>query len=827
MTVMQVALVAVEGAASHFDKPYAYAVPAPAAGSLLPGARVVVPFGRGNTRRRGIVTQLLRGDEFFASSSGARPIKPVLRVVDLQPLIEKPLIDLAFWLRAQTFCTLYEALRLMLPAGLDLRVTKSYARSAGLPDDAFSLLSGDERRLVALVERGPLAREKLLDMLGLAEDSTLPEDLAKRGLLTAFDEVEQRGGEATRRTAALALPAEEAEQCLSGRTLTVKQKTALRALLDAGEATVKEICYFAGVTPAVVAALEKKGIVSLFDRAVYRDPYKNLPRGAQPAPVLSPAQRRAYDELRARYRSGGASCTLLYGVTGSGKTDVYMRLMQDVRADGRGILVLVPEISLTPQAVSRFYARFGREVAVLHSGLSAGERLDEWKRVKNGEASVVVGTRSAVFAPVRNLGLIVIDEEQEHTYKSESSPRYHARDVARYRCAKGGAMLLLASATPSVESFYAAQTGRYSLTRLDERFGSAALPDVLIVDRKPELAQGIDSPLSRALLEELQKNLERGEQAILLLNRRGFHTFVYCAQCGEVLTCPHCSIALTYHAANGRLMCHTCGYTEAAKRACPACGGTFLRYTGCGTQRAEEELREALPGARILRMDTDTTTAKFSHEKILKKFAAGEYDVLVGTQMVAKGLDFERVTLVGVLSADQSLYMDDFRAAERTFSLITQVVGRAGRGRMRGRAVIQTGTPESPVLRLAARQDYDAFYKEEIALRETLLYPPFCDVCEIGFLGAEEPLVKQAAAAFFSRLRERLLGSGGLPARVMGPLPAAIAKVNNRYRYKIVVKCKNDRRFRSLVGGLLEQMGKEKNFSKVTMFADMNPLSMI
>jgi primosomal protein N' (replication factor Y) len=492
-----------------------------------------------------------------------------------------------------------------------------------------------------------------------------------------------------------------------------------------------------------------------------------------------------------------------------------------------GVIVLVPEIALTPQAVSRFYAHFGNELAVLHSGLSVGERLDEWQRINSGDARIVVGTRSAIFAPVKKLGIIIIDEEQEHTYKSETSPRYHARDVARFRCAKSGALLLLASATPSVESFYAACSGRYSLVRLDERYGKAVLPQVITVDMKQELAAGNDGPVSALLLQELEENLRRGEQSILLLNRRGYNTFIYCADCGLVMTCPNCSISLTYHSANGRLMCHYCGYSHESAAVCPTCGSHHMRYSGQGTQKAEQVLGEMLPHAKILRMDTDTTSAKFSHEKILKKFEEEHYDILIGTQMVAKGLDFPQVTLVGVINADQSLYTDDFRAGERTFSLLTQVVGRSGRGSLNGRAVIQTGTPDNDVIGFASNQNYDAFYTAEIMLRSALLYPPFCDICQIGFSSADEADVKNLAFAFFSRLKEELVKLKDMPSRLMGPSPATVYKVSNRYRYRIIIKCKNNKIIRALLSQLLTEFGKNGSNKKSAVFADMNPLSIL
>lgn len=816
------ALVAVEGTTYHFDKLYGYAVPDEMEKSARPGARVVVPFGRGNKKMRGIIAQTCVGEQ--------KGLKKLFCVLDDQPLIRPELIELAAWIKAQTFCTLYEALKLMLPAGIGLNITKVYSLNAEVPREEFERLTEDEKALCGLLGKGGMDFSRLCSQLGLKNDTAMPDDLVSRGLLVCEDAVSSVSGETTVRLVRPLINGAQAQELLNGKTLTDKQKAAFRAALAADEASVKEICYYSGVTPGVVNALAAKGAVGFFRKPLTHDPLLSLKGEIEKAEkaekaVLSPAQEKAYGELLALYRKDSASAALLYGVTGSGKTQVFMELIERAVEDGKGVIVLVPEIALTPQAVRSYYSRFGNDVAVLHSGLTAGERLDEWKRIYSGEASIVVGTRSAVFAPVRSLGLIIVDEEQEYTYKSEISPRYHARDVARYRCAKTGSLLVLASATPSVESFSAAMSGRYSLVRLDERYGGASLPQVITVDMKKELARGNDGPISERLLDELKANLERGEQSILLLNRRGCNTFVYCADCGQVMTCPNCSLSLTFHSANGRLMCHFCGHSEKAPEKCPVCGG-HLRYSGEGTQRAERSLEELLPQARLLRMDADTTSGRNAHEKMLAAFGRGEYDIMLGTQMVAKGLDFPNVTLVGVLSADQSLYADDFRAAERTFSLITQVVGRSGRGALSGRAVIQTGTPDNEVIRLASCQDYDAFFAKESKFRRTLSYPPYCDICQIGFSGADEAAVRRAAADFFRRLAA-VTRAKSLPSQLMGPSPASFYKADGRYRYRIVMKCRNDKHTRALVAGLLTEFGAKSGTKRTAVFADMNPLELL
>lgn len=822
MSGLKIAKIAVDGTAFSFDLPYSYSIPDDVKDFAVPGVRVTVPFGKGNKRRKGIIVSI--GEEINGQ------LKPIIYIADKQPLISRPMIELALWLKKHTFCTLYEALRLMLPAGLNLQITKTYEVCPDLPEETYAMQSGESLQILDYLARlrAPVTREKLLNAVGLDSNSALPEMLTAQGFILCKESVLDHSSEAKAGMVRLAVSTEEALGLLERQgELTNKQKSALKTLFDAGAATVKEVMYFSGVSQSVITALVKKGIFELYEKRVFRDPYKNIAKTNAKPDELSAEQQRAYESLAERYKTKKACASLLFGVTGSGKTQVFMRLIDDVRAEKRGVIVLVPEISLTPQAVTRFYSRFGKDVAVLHSGLSLGERLDEWQRIKNGDAGIVVGTRSAIFAPIENLGLVIIDEEQEYAYKSESPPCYHARDVAKFRCAQSNAMLLLSSATPSVESFFAAKTGRYSLTRLNERYGEAQLPEVITVDMKKELVNGNTGPISSRLAQELDSSLKSGKQSILLINRRGYNTFVACAQCGHVLTCPNCSITLNYHSANERLMCHYCGYSTGIYTKCPECGGSFLHYSGTGTQKAEEEVEKLFPTARILRMDMDTTSGRYSHEKILEKFGSGNYDILIGTQMVAKGLDFADVTLVGVISADQSLYIDDFRASERTFSLLTQVVGRAGRSNFSGRAVIQTQTPENEVLRLASEQNYDKFFASEIALRKQLLYPPYCDICEVGFTGLDEIAVRGAAFDFFSRLKAAVFSDGMIPVRIMGPSAAGVAKIAGKYRYRIIIKCRNDKKFRNLMADVLNGCGRNKAYRKVAAFADMNPLDIM
>ena len=486
---------------------------------------------------------------------------------------------------------------------------------------------------------------------------------------------------------------------------------------------------------------------------------------------------------------------------------------------------MVPEISLTPQLVGKFTSLFGSQVAVFHSGLSLGERLDEYKRVKKGLAKIAVGTRSAVFAPFEDLGLIIMDEEQEHTYKAENKPRFHATELAKFRCNYNNCTLLLSSATPDVRSFYYAENGRYTLHTLKERFGNAQLPKVNIVDMNEELYRGNTTGFSDYLLESLEETIAEGNQAILLLNRRGFNTFASCKSCKEVVTCPNCSISMTYHSANNRLMCHYCGHSVYFSDKCPTCGAIGLRLSGTGTQKAEQVLADLLPGARILRLDADSVMAKNAHERLLSAFGNGEYDILIGTQMVAKGLDFPNVTLVGVINADQMLYSDDYRSFERAFSMLTQVVGRSGRGASKGNAIVQTFTPENPVIEMAAAQDYDAFYADEIALRKAMIYPPFVDLLLLGFVGEDKSKTITCAKAFFARLKSKLDEClPQFPIRILGPSPALVSKVSNKYRYKIIIKCRSTAQFREIISSLLADFGRDKDFKDVTVYADADPL---
>ena len=807
----RVARVAVENAALSFDKIYTYQIPDGM--DARPGCRVTAPFGAGNRTRFGIVMET-------ADEPAPGKVKPLASLVDAAPLLDAEMLALARWLRETTFCTYFDAVRALLPPGAGVRLQYQYLlpRGAALPDGA----DGDRRRVFEYLEgRGrPVQEERLCAALALAPDAPVLRDLCGEGLLIKSQLVRQRVLDGKLVMVRLA----DGIETLSDVTvkITAKQKAVVELLLQAGQASLKEVCYFAAAGKSVVDRLETAGVVQYYTREVYRSPYAAGPARDTAAGIeLSDEQRAACDALCGLADSGKPQTALLYGVTGSGKTEVFLRAIRHVLASGRGVIVMVPEISLTPQTVDRFRRHFGSRVAVLHSGLSMTERLDEWKRIRDGGAQIVVGTRSAVFAPVRDLGLIVMDEEQESTYKSEQSPRYHARDVARRRAAWHKCLLLLASATPCTESFWHARRGDYTLLTLRARYGAARLPDVTIVDMNLQEPDARSASLSPQLIGELGENLARGEQSILLLNRRGYNTLVKCAVCQTVAECPNCSVALTYHSANGHLMCHYCGYTARADAVCPSCGSRFRRFSGAGTQKVEQELGELFPDARVLRMDMDTTMARFSHEKHFADFSAGKYDIIIGTQMVAKGLDFPNVTLVGVLSADSALYAQDYRSFERAFSLFTQVVGRSGRAQKAGRAFIQTFTPENPVIALAAAQDYDSFYEEEIESRRLHLYPPFCDMAGIGFSGQRGGETRAAARRFLQELTALAQSEyADLPLRVLGPCESQILKIAGRYRWRMAVKCRWNARTRELLWRTVQKYLAVREYHSVALSID-------
>ncbi len=662
-------------------------------------------------------------------------------------------------------------------------------------------------------------KEYTLSTFGEAVKTVLPP-----GSLSELPNIKEQ------RVLSLAISAEEADTLLraSGRAgiRSEGQREVIRFLSAAHSADEELVRELKGVCSSHIRALRDKGIIAVETREQIRNPYAKYSQNRDTSPIiLSDEQMDAYGRAEQLYLEKEARAALLYGVTGSGKTKVIMRLIDRVLSDGKTVIMLVPEISLTPQTVNIFCRRYGERVAVIHSSLSRGERLDAWRRIDRGDVDLVIGTRSAIFAPLKNLGLIVIDEEHEHTYKSESDPKYHARDIAAYRCGKVGALMLLASATPSLESFYKAKSGAYTLIPMRTRYGGVELPEAIIVDMREELKRGNLSAISQRLYDELSEAFDEEKQAIIFLNRRGYSSEISCKSCGEVITCPRCSVSLTHHTdrGGGKLLCHLCGYTQPLPKACPSCSSDKLSYLGFGTQKLEGELEKYLPDMRVMRMDADTTQGKQSYDKMLDEFRRKEYDVLLGTQMVAKGHDFPDVTLVGVALADTSLYHSDFRASEKTFSLLTQVIGRAGRAHSGGKAVIQTFSPGNEVLRLACKQDYDAFYEGEIALRRELSYPPFCDMVNLTLTSESEERLFAESDRLIDLLREKIENEySDLPFMIFGPFEAQIYKICEKFRMRTVVKCKLNHRSRALFHSLLCLFAQVRD---VTLSVDLNPLT--
>ncbi len=812
MSERRIAGVAIENSSVSFDKAYDYLVSDEIA-DIKAGCRVIVPFGHSNKCRQGIVMYVRN------ESESNKRLKKILSVIDDEPILSDEMLLLANWLKERTFCTLYDAVKTILPAGMCHRIITSYVAVDGVD---ISCYDDDIKQIYNYIKdsKSYIDGEKVLRTLGFYPDLSVLEKMTENGLLLRnYDSVRKTGDLTVKmvRITEQGLVSFESEE-----KLTKKQNEVLSVLSDIGSASIKEVCYFTGLTPSVIQALAKKGLVEFYETEVYRNPYENVPDTEKTEIILNDEQQIAYNNLLHQFKSENAGVSLLFGVTGSGKTQVYLKLIDYMLKEDKQVIVMVPEIALTPQTLSIFHKRYGKDVAVFHSALSAGQRTDEWKRVKNGEVKIVIGTRSAVFAPFVNLGLIIIDEEQEHTYKSEQTPRYNAKDVAKFRCAYHNALTVFASATPSVETFANAKNGRYSVNKLTKRYSESALPDVKIVDMCMD-ALSDSSFFSKELLDRLEYNLKNNRQSILLMNRRGYNTFASCKSCGYVFTCPSCSISMTYHHANSRLMCHYCGYSQPFTTKCPECESSDVRYSGFGTQKIEDELATLLPSARVLRMDADSTMSRFAHEEKLNSFAKGEYDILLGTQMVAKGLDFENVTLVGVISADGQLNNDDFRSQERTFDLLTQVVGRAGRGKHKGTAVIQTMNPENEVIAIAAEQDYERFYNTEIKIRKSLIYPPFCDICLIGFVGINEVKTRATSVRFFEILKDKLSKKySDQKVIILGPMSARISKISNKFRYRLILKCKNSKNFREMIAECLSDFSSVKQNS-VSVYIDINP----
>lgn len=796
------ALVALDKAEYSFDKLYEYAVPSVYVPFAAIGCRVTVPFGRGKRYVKGTIIELTANKEYDPNV-----IKRIRFLLDREPPINDELVKLARYLKTDTFCTYGDAIRTVMPPGLNLptaRYVISNKKSLPLSERARNILNELHAR------KDFRSRDELLDELSFTEADTWGELLEVGAVRLPPPPATVEG---VKRRKAYRITDKAIDSAL-----TEKQTAVIAALSDNCGATQAELCLLAECSAGVIQLMVKHG---LLDEIEISSPlsFSDKKTATKPLPILNEQQQAVFARLTELLDTGKANGALLHGVTGSGKTAVYVRLIAEAMSKGKTALLLVPEIALTPQTLETFSEIFGDTAAVIHSGLTLGERAAEYRRLKDGAAKIAIGTRSAVFAPIKNIGVIIIDEEGEQTYTSDRSPRYNARETAKQRAFYHNALIVLGSATPSLESFYLAKTGKYELLTLTKRYKEATLPDVYIVDMREELKRGNRSGFSEPLLHDIKHTLERGEQVIILKNRRGYNTKAFCSECGAVINCPLCQLALTYHKQINRLCCHYCGYTEAYPTACPTCKGEMSR-SGSGTQRVEGDLADFFPQAKILRMDSDSVNGRESYEEKFAAFKNREYDILIGTQMIAKGLDFENVTLVGVTEPDAALFSGDYLGFERVFSLLTQVIGRCGRGGKKGRAYIQTYTPQHHILIQAARQDYAAFYDGEIRIRTSLLFPPAVDFIVFTFAAYDETTAHKAAERFIAIFQEE---AAGFKAEALGPAPSGNGSVGGKYRRKVILRCKNNRAFRSRVENMIKRMYKENDiFGETSFYADVN-----
>ena len=807
----------------HIDKPYDYYVPEHLEGDIAVGSIISVPFGVSNRRVFALVIE-------FKDECDFSRVKPVLSVSDNRFALSEELIRLCFFMKEHTLCTIGEAVRCMVPSAVLSKAEQILFCARSSEEQALTELEATVRDYI-LAHPG-ITQKKLFGVLGDEAEGVVAKLLRKKVLTREYFLRDTTNASYK----SFIAPIADADELIAIAANAPSAKIKLRSqkhrqilsyVAEHGRIEKEKLISVLEVSSAQIKALIDKGLICEEKEEELRNPYKDIKIDENAKNILSDAQREAFLELSALYHEKGAHAALLYGVTGSGKTRVMKAMIDEVTASGRSVIVLVPEISLTPQTVGLFCSFYGERVAVLHSALSAGEKIDAHKRIREGTVDVVIGTRSAVFAPLSNLGMIIIDEEQEHTYKSDSDPKYHARDIARFRCADTGSLMLLCSATPSVESFYKAKSGAYSLICLRKRYGSAKLPSVAVCDMRKELKAAHVSPLSRELIHGIDTARSRGEQSIVFLNRRGYNNFVNCRECGEVIECPHCSVSLTAHrndSGEDILRCHYCGYTAPVPRSCPYCNSEKLMRMGVGTQKAAEEISLFVPGSKIMRMDADTANTKHAYDKMLESFRNKEADVLIGTQMVAKGHDFPDVTLVGVLNADASLSMEDYRANERTFSLITQVVGRAGRASKPGVALIQTFKPESEVIELCCRGDYEEFYAKEIDIRRAYIWPPFCDIVLLTVTADSEPDVMKCADTLSKSFKSHAQKLADIPIVAYGPFEAPLYKLNEKYRMRMVIKTKLNKRTRELFSKLLYEFGRG-GVANITLSVDFNPTS--
>lgn len=812
----------VDNISSNTDRLFTYLIPTNYREKIEIGMRVLIPFGRGNKLLEGIVLNIKDSIDFQSSR-----LKEIVKLVDESSTISKDMLKLSEWMKEEYLCTHIEVLKTMMPTGI---TNKSVKHVILKNNDFMDLNKNQQSAIDYLRKNGEVELEKLKKFLSIKTITNDIHDLIKREIIEIDERVEQNINKKYEKYVLRNFNESDLEEIIRNTNKSAhKQIEILKYMSRRTKEKLSDLLKETSSSLQTLRALEKKKYVLIKEEVVNRldfdekiEEYKKI--------KLSEKQKICVDTIYKDFIDGKNDNYLLLGVTGSGKTEVYLQLIEKMLNLDKQAIVLVPEISLTPQTVERFAGRFGRNVAILHSGLSLGERYDEWRKIKNGEVQIAVGARSAIFAPFSDLGIIIIDEEHESSYKSSRNPKYDTIEVAKKRCEIEGSSLLLGSATPSIETFYSANKGEIKLLTLPDRANRKELPPIDVVDMKGELELGNKTIFSKKLYEGIEKNLKNKEQTILFLNRRGFSTFVSCRECGFVFKCDSCDISLTFHASSNNLRCHYCGFSKKVPQVCPECKSKYLKHFGIGTQRVEEIVKNTFPEARVLRMDVDTTSRKGSHERILTKFKNRKADILIGTQMISKGLDFPHVTLVGIIAADTALNLPDFKSSERTFQLLAQVGGRTGRGDLDGRVVLQTYEPDHYSIEMAKDHDYLGFYEKEIKLRKAFGYPPFTNIINLVFSSKDERQVQGLAREVFVRLTDEIKKEilEFNTDNILGPNPSLIYKIKDRFRFQILVKCSNSEL--EIIKKIIKKVciiDRGKKFSDAKISIDINPTSIL
>lgn len=810
---IKIAKVYVDKIVYHVDKPFDYIVPFDMTDKIMIGCRVLIPFGSSNKKVCGIVLDIEDRQEVN------NPIKPIFALIDEAPIVDNEMINIVEFLVKKTFCTHYDAIKTITPLGSGIDVFCGYEFCREFDIDKDYGLSDNEKNVIQflLVAKTPKEFNSILN----SNNNTKKQIIKSLLLKGIIREVNFSKSKVSTPTVKMVKISNDFD--IEGIKLTKKQNDVLNLLKNNNSMTVKELCYLAGVSIGVIKNLCSKHILDSFEEEIsINHSTAVLSKNNNLNIELSDVQHDVFLGILKKLQEKKPNVSLLFGVTGSGKTLIYMKLIEYVIEQGETAMLLVPEIALTSQLLQKFILYFGDIVGVIHSNLSIKERFTVFNNIKSGKTKIVLGTRSSIFSPLQNIGVIILDEEGESSYKSDSSPRYHTRDIAKLRCAFNNSSLILGSATPSIESYYKAKSNKYSFFSINERFGESKIPDVFLVDMKKEYDEKNFSSLSRILVDEINKNLLNNEQSIILLNRRGYNTYATCMECGDVIKCENCDVAMTYHKVNLKLVCHYCGASEEFVSKCKSCNCEYIKLTGIGTQKIEDEIANIFPKARLLRMDTDSTYSKHAYEQKFTEFYDNKYDIMVGTQMIAKGLNFPNVTLVGVINSDTLLYSGDYKSSERVFSLITQVIGRSGRSDKNGRAYIQTFDTDNPVISLAATQNYEGFYQDEIVTRKAMLYPPFCDIIVFGFSGKKENDVIHASHYAANLLKQMLLNQKNIALKIIGVTPASIYKISNKYRYRLIVKCKLNKELTTIIEKFLKELGIKKDFIGISIYADVN-----